>query len=213
VATLCSNLVTRPTGRAVRAAIEREIARTPGICLSVLDLSQVGVLDFSCADEVIAKLLYRYRRPDRPAEAFFVLRGVSEHHREPIEAVLRRHKLLLVALEADGPALWGQAPARLRMTWDWLGQLGRAFSDELASARGLSARTAHAWLQRLVSWRVAAPEDNGRVTSLPALLERGSGYGPPKSVEVRPRRAAEEIAPYGGDTGESDDVTRLGLPI
>jgi hypothetical protein len=213
VAALCSNLVTRPTGRAVRAAIEREIARTPGICLSVLDFSRVGVLDFSCADEVIAKLLDRYRRADRPVEAFFVVRGVSEHHREPIEAVLRRHGLLLVTLGPGGAALWGRAPGRLRSAWDWLGRLGRAFGDEFAAAHGVSVRTANAWLNRLAARRVAVPEGDGRFASLPALLEDGSGYGAPTLVDARPMQAADGVAGCGGESAEGGPPDRVQLPI
>ncbi|HCR04782.1 MAG TPA: hypothetical protein DIU18_06310, partial [Gemmatimonadetes bacterium] len=56
VATLYSHLVTRPTGRAVRLAIESLLADAGDIALSLIDLSEVNVLDFSCADEAVAKL-------------------------------------------------------------------------------------------------------------------------------------------------------------
>ena len=54
-----SNLVTRPTGRAVRMGVESQLADldpADKACLSVLDFSQVQVLDYSCADEIVAKL-------------------------------------------------------------------------------------------------------------------------------------------------------------
>lgn len=95
VASLYSHLVTRPTGRAVRIAIESQLAQAPGRALSLIDLSEVRVLDFSCADEVVAKLLLRFA--DQPPEAFFVFRGVRDGHRAPIEAVLRRQSLAAVA--------------------------------------------------------------------------------------------------------------------
>lgn len=171
VASLHSNLVTRPTGCAVRLAIEQQILQAGGVCLSILDFSGVGIIDFSCADEVIAKLLRKYMKPDRPAEAFFVVRGVSAHHRDPIEAVLERHSLLLVAVESGGSALWGPAPARLRRAWDCLDRLGRAVPDDFASARGLSNPTACSWLKRLASWRLAVPDGGECFCSLPALLD------------------------------------------
>jgi hypothetical protein len=170
VATLYNNLVTRPTGHAVRHAIEQQIAEAGGTCLSILDFSQVGVIDFSCADEIIAKLLAKYRDSDRPSEAFFVLQGVAEHHKEPIETVLQRRNLLLVAVEHGRPVLWGPAPVRLRKAWDWLGQTGRTFSEQFASAEGLNQNTASAWLRRLVNWRVAILEGGECFASLPALL-------------------------------------------
>lgn len=172
VASLYSNLVTRPTGRAVRVAIERQIQQSGASCLSILDFSQVGVIDYSCADEVIAKLLGKYRQPDRPADAFFLVQGVSEHQRDQIQAVLERNRLLLVALERDRPALWGPAPERLRRAWHCLDELGSAVPQEFASARGLSDSTAVSWLKRLVRWRVAVREGPERYASLSAALGR-----------------------------------------
>lgn len=97
VASLYFHLVTRPTGRAVRLAIESQLAEVDGIAVSLIDLSEVDVLDFSCADEVVAKLVRRYLCADRPGEAYFVLRGVGTPHRDPLEEVLRRQSLALVA--------------------------------------------------------------------------------------------------------------------
>ena len=86
VTSLFSNLVTRPTGRAIRTGVESQIADMDGPaaspCLSILDFSQVRVLDYSCADEIVAKLLLRFSGEERPAEAFFVVLGVQEHRQE-----------------------------------------------------------------------------------------------------------------------------------
>src|SRR5687768_4903949 len=129
VTSLFSNLVTRPTGRAIRTGVESQIAEMEGepqVTLSILDFSQVRVLDYSCADEIVAKLLLRYLGDERPAEAFFIVRNVQEHHVEPIEAVLERHELLLVAVRDDGAAelLGTDDPAR-RAVWDALVRRGR----------------------------------------------------------------------------------------
>ena len=102
VATLYSHLVTRPTGRAVRLAIESLLGDATDTAVSLIDLSEVTVLDFSCADEVVAKLVARYVDADRPRDAYFVIRGVSELHREPIEVVLERQRLAAVAQREDG---------------------------------------------------------------------------------------------------------------
>ena len=102
VASLYSHLVTRPTGRAVRMAIENQLGDAGQVTLSLIDLSEVTVLDFSCADEVIAKLILAYLPSSRPREAFFVFRGVRDPHRGPIQAVLERHELAAVADAGDG---------------------------------------------------------------------------------------------------------------
>ncbi|UCC73285.1 MAG: hypothetical protein JSV86_01590 [Gemmatimonadota bacterium] len=206
VATFYSNLVTRPTGRAVRSAIEEQLQGGRGRCVSVLDFSQVGVLDFSCADEVIAKLLRRYLRSDRPSDAFFIVQGVLEHHRDPIDAVLRRHNLLLVAVESGRPALWGPAPGRLRAAWDCLDRMGRLGASEFASTYGVNQATASSWLRRLVNWRVAVPESFDSFSSLPAVLSRRDGGEAPEAG--RYPAAAEEMAPYGPEPSGGDGHPR-----
>lgn len=170
VATLYSNLVTRPTGEAVRVAIERQIMDVTGTALSVLDFSHIGVIDFSCADEVVAKLLKRYTCADRPGEAFFVACGVHEHHREPIESVLHRHRLLLVAIQDGRAELWGRTPARLRDAWNCLNELGETQAWEFAAAQRIEPATASAWLRRMALERVAISEDGENFASLPAVL-------------------------------------------
>ena len=81
VCELYSNLVTRPTGAAVRCEIEQELDRIGDRALTVIDFSHVGLLDFSCADEIVAKLLLQYVSTDAPRrEVYFVFRGISESH-------------------------------------------------------------------------------------------------------------------------------------
>ena len=53
------DLVTRPTGQAVRERIERDLEATPEGLVIGLDFSRVGVIDYSCADEIAAKLVSR----------------------------------------------------------------------------------------------------------------------------------------------------------
>lgn len=171
VATLYSNLVTRPTGRAVRLAIERQVREAGGASLAVLDFTHVGIVDFSCADEVVVKLLLQYADPHRPADAFFVAQGVSDHHRDPIETALKRQGLLLVAVDVEGRRrLWGAAPDRLRRAWSCLDELGRTLPDEFAAYRGLSRPAARSWLRRMVVGRVALADELGGVCTLCAMM-------------------------------------------
>src|SRR5215208_4059847 len=105
VCDLYSNLVTRSTGAAVRGEIEAQLAELRGRSVNVIDFSHVTLLDFSCADEIVAKLLLRFGvgagedttrtaetpcavaddwngtpAPAGPREAYFVFRGVSDVH-------------------------------------------------------------------------------------------------------------------------------------
>jgi len=160
VASLYSHLVTRPTGQALRIGIESQIAELGTICVSILDFTQVIVLDYSCADETVAKLLKRYQQPDRPAEAYFIARGVAERHRDALEAVLERHGLALAAEMCDGgPVLLGVASPLEREAWAALESLVRAEAGDVAGALGASPRDAGHVLDRLVERRLAVKQE------------------------------------------------------
>lgn len=176
VATLYSHLVTRPTGRALRLGIEGQIGELGSFCLSVLDFRQVVILDYSCADETVAKLLQRFLPPDRPADAFFIARGLAERHMEPIEEVLRRHDLALVAeLEDGGTTLLGPVDETARRAWAALEALRRGTPAEVAVGMGgSSAGEVADALERLVSRRVAiARPGEDLYFSLSALITPG----------------------------------------
>ena len=127
-----AHLVTRPTGRAVRLAIERQLDELGAPALSEVDLSSVVVLDYSGADEVVAKLLLRERREAAPA--FFVLVGVKAHHRDPIEAVLERHALAVVAETSPGRFdLMGVGSSGERALWSRVECSGCVRAGEVAA--------------------------------------------------------------------------------
>jgi hypothetical protein len=133
VTSLYSHLVTRPTGRAVRMAIENQLAGVGERSLSMIDLSEVTILDFSCADEVVAKLLQRYLEVDAH-EAFFVFCGVHEPHRDQIQVVLERQKLAAVAETGEGSfELLGVPGDDEREAWNRLEEQGMVGSDEVLS--------------------------------------------------------------------------------
>jgi hypothetical protein len=178
VATLYSHLVTRPTGRAIRVGIESQLQELGGPALSVLDFSQVVVLDYSCADETVAKLLCRYRGDDRPADIFFLASGVAERHRDPIEQVLLRHGLaLVVQLEQGEAALLGEVAEGQRAAWAALERAGRAAPEDIAAATGAGAPETRAALDALAARRVILRTSAGTCMALTALLRGGGGGG------------------------------------
>lgn len=132
---LYSNLVTRPTGAAVRTQIEALLADSLERSLTVIDFSHVGMIDFSCADEVIAKLLLRYVAGDgAEREAYFLFRGVTDDHWDAIETVLERHGLALVMETDDGVRVVGIVNEGERVAWEKVYELGRTLPADLASA-------------------------------------------------------------------------------
>jgi hypothetical protein len=165
VCELYSNLVTRPTGAAVRCEIEQELDRIGDRALTVIDFSHVGLLDFSCADEIVAKLLLQYVSIDAPRrEVYFLFRGITESHMDAIEAVLERHKLALVTQHADGASrLIGIVDVDHRRAWEVICQLGAGASVDVAKATGVSREQAERMLDTLWRRRLVIRHDHGYV--------------------------------------------------
>ncbi|MDH3568711.1 MAG: STAS-like domain-containing protein, partial [Gemmatimonadota bacterium] len=57
VSSAYGDLVTRPTGKAVRDGIEAALDDLDTESVAVIDFSTVRLLDYSCADEIVGKLL------------------------------------------------------------------------------------------------------------------------------------------------------------
>lgn len=141
VCALYSNLVTRPTGAAVRSEIERAIAEVGGRTVTVIDFAEVTLLDFSCADEIVAKLMLRYCAPCASAEeaaarglaeGYFVFRGLGDRHLDAVEAVLERHRLTIVAVIDGQPHLVGEVAPEERRAWEALLRCAPADAARLA---------------------------------------------------------------------------------
>jgi hypothetical protein len=114
-------------------AIEARLKTAGERSISLIDLSEVVILDFSCADEVVAKLLEGSR--DSPThEAFFVFRGVREPHRDQIETVLERRGLAAVAETApDTYQLLGRRTDGEDRAWSELERRGMVAADEVGA--------------------------------------------------------------------------------
>jgi len=149
---LSRHLVTRPTGRAVRGGIERTVAET-GCAMAVLDFTEVGLLDMSCADEVVAKLLLA------GIACHVVLAGLREDQLEAVDHVLRHHGLAAVALVADsGPYVLGLADEDMRRAFGCVCAAGPMTSEALADQLGWRSERAAETLAGLVAQRLAKAE-------------------------------------------------------
>ena len=157
-----ADLVTRATGRAVREHIEQAYAADAGF-VARMDFTGVRCIDYSCADEIVAKLLMRYTRADPvdateqpPRDAYFLFRGVSESHLDAIETVLDRQALAIVAQAASGAVmLVGRVDDSERRAWEVMYRLGRAAPAELAREAGVDVPQATELLNGLCRRRLA----------------------------------------------------------
>jgi hypothetical protein len=159
------NLVTRPTGAAVRTRIEDALSRSD--CLTaLLDFSDVELLDFSCAEEIVAKLLLA-QVAERPR--FLVLRGLRDDQHDAIEQVLTHHRLAIAVMVPDEePLVLGWVPADARAAFACVCRLGRACAADVAAALGWSEVRAGDALEALTLNRLVRPDGDLRYPLLVA---------------------------------------------
>lgn len=180
-----ADLVTRPTGRAVREAIEARIAPSrPPVSVSLVDFTRVRLIDFSCADEVVAGLLLRHLPPGRPRDAFFLFRAVEEVHGHAVGEVLARHGLAAVCNFGGGRfRLVGSASRGERAAWSVLERRERIGHGDSASLLGPGGR---AVLGRLCERRLAYRDSSGGSAALTALARTLRDRDPPGSQRSAP---------------------------
>ncbi len=172
VASLYSHLVTRPTGRAVRLAIESQLLEAGDPSVSVIDFSEVTILDYSCADEVVARLIKAYLQDERPRDAFFLFRGVQDWHQEPIEVVLERQSLAAVIQPAQGEVqLVGTVTDAEREVWMEVERRGHL--PAATASEAFDSEEARMALARIVTRRLVFSGPEGGIHSLGALADPG----------------------------------------
>jgi hypothetical protein len=138
VSGMYGDLVTRPTGKAVRSGVEEMLAEIGDEQVAVIDFSQVRCLDISCADEIVGKLLIAHGRA-----RYLFLYGVSVAHCQAIQQVLERHGLAVVARDRDGKLqLLGPMAKLVRRTFTVLSEREMARVEEIAECLAVEPDTA-----------------------------------------------------------------------
>jgi STAS-like domain of unknown function (DUF4325) len=135
------DLVTRPSGQKVRERIERDIEKEPDGAVVALDFSKIGVIDYSCADEIVAKLVSRLLSGEY-GDKYLLLTGVNDNQKENVEVALERKGLAIVAELSGGVrSVLGELNNYLKDTLDFIVAKKKATSKDLADARKLEANT------------------------------------------------------------------------
>ncbi len=149
-----SDLVTRKTGAVVRTVIEHQIAGLADGTVVFLDFSRIGVLDRSCADEFVAKLMMPLTREHPDHDGYVVFHGISEDHLETIEQVLETHGLALVVQFNGGMHLVGAVTHDERCCWDLVMSHGSAIAETVAVHTGVPDEACRALLESLARRRL-----------------------------------------------------------
>mgnify|MGYP001085270098 CR=1 FL=1 len=162
-----SDLVTRPSGQAIRNRIEKDIAHEEDGAVIALDFSKIGIIDYSCADEIVAKLISRLLSGEY-GDKYIVLTGLNENQKENIEVALERKELAVMAQMKNGKKiLVGSLNNYLKQTLKFILQKGKITAKELSEAMKLEANTSGTRLLNLhkkrIVRRIEEIRDGGRV--------------------------------------------------
>ncbi len=136
-----SNLVTRLSGQAIRGRIERDIAKEGDRAVIALDFSRIGVIDYSCADEIVAKLVSRLLGGEY-GDKYILLTGLNENQKENIEVALERKGLAVMAkTKGNRKTLLGNINNYLKQTLDIIFKKNKVTARELSEVMELEANT------------------------------------------------------------------------
>ena len=162
-----NDLVTRPSVQVIRERIERDIAGEGDGVVITLDFSKIGVIDYSCADEIVAKLISRLLSGEY-GDKYITLTGLNENQKENIEVALERKELAVMAEMRDGrKILLGSLNNYLKETLNLILKKGKISAKDLSESMKLEANTSGTRLlnlhkKRLVK-RVDEMVNGGRV--------------------------------------------------
>ena len=148
------DLVTRQSGQAIRERIERDIEQEPEGSVIALDFTKIGVIDYSCADEIVAKLVSRLLASEY-GDKYLLLAGLNENQKENIEVAVERKDLAVMAEMKDGSrSVLGNLNSYLKDTLDFIVKKKKATSKELSDAKKIEANTSGTRLLNLYKKRL-----------------------------------------------------------
>ena len=162
-----NDLVTRPTGQIIRERIERDISKEDDATVIALDFSKIGIVDYSCADEIAAKLISRLLSGEY-GDRYIVLTGLNENQKENIEVALERKEIAVMAQMRDKEKiLIGNLNKYLKDTLNLIAKKGNITAKELSEKMNLEAnasgmRLLNLYKKKLVKRREAV-QDGGKV--------------------------------------------------
>jgi len=157
-----SDLVTRPSGQMVRERIERDIVKEKDGEVIALDFSKVGIIDYSCADEIVAKLVSRLLSGEY-GDKYIILTGLNENQKENIEVALERKELAVIANMRNGKqVLLGSLNNYLKETLNLIVKKSKITASELSKTMKLEANTSGTRLLNLHKKRLVKRIDENR---------------------------------------------------
>jgi hypothetical protein len=177
-----AHMVTRDTGRRIRFEVSRVLAGLDEGAVMTMDFAGVGVIDYSCADEFIAKLITSLIAGEY-GEKYLRLSHLNASQEENIEVALERKRLPTILVNSD--STWqclGAIKPYLRQTLDLVMSRKTLSARELSRVLSLELNTSSTRLinlhrQRLVTRQERIITEGGREFVYAGLLMQDDGRG------------------------------------
>ena len=145
----------RDRGARIREALEKILGEEKGSFRFVLDFSGMGSIDFSWADEVIAKMISRLWSGEY-GEKFLVLKNLNPSQAENIGVALERKKLAVLITGPEGWRIIGSLNNYLIHTLNRVMNKRRLTLRELSEEEGIEMNTGGTRLLNLYKKRLVA---------------------------------------------------------
>lgn len=161
------DLATRGSGESALKLIEDNLMNEVDSTVIAVDFSGVGIIDYSSADEIGAKLISRLLGSEY-GNRYIIFTGLNENQRENLDVALERKGLSAVAEMRDGERiLLGTLTNYLKQTLDLVNKNDKITSKDVSELIGIEANTSGTRLlnlhkKRLVR-RIEEIRNGGRV--------------------------------------------------
>ncbi len=143
----------RSRGAKIRGVIEKILREEKSALLVVLDFSGLGSIDFSWADEVVAKIISRLWGGEY-GEKFLVLKSLNTSQVENISVALERKRLAALATGSEGWQIIGSLNNYLAHTLDQVMKKGHLTLRQLSEEEGIGMNTGGTRLLNLYKKRL-----------------------------------------------------------
>ena len=143
----------RSRGARIRQAIEKILGEETGSLRMVLDFSGMGSIDFSWADEVVAKIISRLWSGEY-GEKFLVLKSLNPSQAENIGVALERKKLAVLTTGPEGWRIIGSLNNYLIHTLNQVMRKRQLTLKELSEEEGIRMNTSGTRLLNLYKKRL-----------------------------------------------------------
>jgi len=143
----------RSRGVRIREALEKVLGEDKEAARIVLDFSGMGSIDFSWADEVVAKMISRLWSGEY-GEKFLVLKNLNPSQTENIGVALERKKLACLITGPDGWRIIGSLNNYLIQTLNRVMKRRQLTLRELSEEEGIEMNTSGTRLLNLYKKRL-----------------------------------------------------------